>query len=101
VAIAIEFDADALVRACERFGVARLRVFGSAVTEHFDPAGSDVDLLVDFLPERGNLFHDYFDLKEELERIFGRDVDLVMADAVRNPYFARSAFGAAQELYAA
>ena len=67
----------------------------------FDQQTSDVDFLVDFLPGRGGLLHDYFQLKEDLERIVGRKVDLVDANAVRNPYFARTAFGSAEELYAA
>lgn len=60
-----------------------------------------VDFLVDFLPGRSGLFHDYFELKEELERILGRQVDLVDGGAVRNPYFARSAFSSAEDIYAA
>lgn len=85
-------------RACERCGVARLRVFGSILTDHFDPDRSDVDFLVDFLPGRENAFRDYFDLKSELERIVGREVDLIVARSVRNPFFKASAFGSAQEL---
>ena len=50
---------------------------------------------------RGGLLRDDFNVKEELERIAGRGVDLVDAGAVRNPYFARSTFGSAEELYAA
>lgn len=83
-------DLEAIRLACVRHGVTRLRVFGSATTEHFDQA-SDVDFLVDFAPDNPNLFHDYFDLKFELERITGRPVDLVDASAVRNPYFRASA----------
>ena len=79
----------------------RLRIFGSALTDRLDPEGSDIDFLVDFAPDNTNLFHAYFDLKFELERITGRPVDLVDASAVRNPYFKASAFGSAQELYAA
>lgn len=94
-------DLDAIARACKRYGVQRLRIFGSALTDHFDPDGSDIDFLADFAPGNTNLFHDYFDLKFELERITGRRVDLVDASAVRNPYFKASAFGSDQELYAA
>lgn len=94
-------DDEAILRACERYHVQRLRVFGSAVTDRFDPQHSDVDFLVDFLPDNDDLFQDYFDLKDELEHILGRPVDLVDASAVRNPYFKASAFGSAQELYAA
>jgi Predicted nucleotidyltransferases len=98
---AVPVDVEAIARACEAHGVKRLRIFGSVLGEKFDRETSDVDFLVDFLPGRGGLFHDYFDLKEELERIVGRGVDLVDAGAVRNPYFARSAFGSAEDLYAA
>ena len=98
---AIPMDVQAIARACESHGVRRLRVFGSVLSPEFDSEMSDVDFLVDFLPGRGGLFHDYFNLKEELERIVGRGVDLVDAGAVRNPYFARSAFGSAEDLYAA
>lgn len=93
-------DLDAITRACERYGVQRLRIFGSALTDRFAP-DSDIDFLVDFVPGNTNLFHDYFDLKFELERITGRRVDLVDASAVRNPYFRASAFSSAQDLYAA
>lgn len=95
------FDIEAIQRACERYGVERLKVFGSVLTDQFDPETSDVDFLVTFLPERENLFHDYFDLKFELERIIDRRVDLVMERSVKNPFFKASAFESAQDLYAA
>ncbi len=98
---AVPVDVQAIGRACEAHGVERLRIFGSVLGDKFDTDTSDVDFLVDFLPGRGGLFHDYFELKEDLERIVGRGVDLVDAGAVRNPYFARSAFSSAEDLYAA
>ena len=94
-------DVTAIARAGEAHGVQRLRIFGSVLGAEFDPETSDIDFLVDFLPGRGGLLHDYFELKEELERVLGRGVDLVDAGAVRNPYFARSAFGSAEDVYAA
>lgn len=101
MAVTALLDIEAIRRACEQFGVERLRVFGSVLSDGFDSERSDVDFLVDFLPDNDALFNDYFDLKAELERIAGRDVDLVDASAVRNPYFKASAFGSARELYAA
>lgn len=98
---ALQLDLEAIAHACEKHGVTRLRVFGSALTDRFDPLASDIDFLVDFAPDNPNLFHDYFDLKFELEEITGRPVDLVDASAVRNPYFKASAFSSAQDLYAA
>jgi len=94
-------DIKAIERACQRFGVERLWVFGSILSEHFDEQSSDVDFLVDFFPDNDALFEDYFDLKAELELIVGRKVDLVDVSAIRNPYFKESARATAQELYAA
>lgn len=98
---AVSLDIDAIRRACERFGVERLRIFGSALTDRFNPETSDIDFLVTFQPERKNLFHDYFDLKFELEQILNRRVDLVMERSVKNPFFKAAVFGSAQDVYAA
>ena len=75
-------ELDAL---CRRFHVKALAMFGSAVTESWDPARSDLDFVVEFLPQAAErIFHGYFDFREELERLYGRKVDLVMPNAVRN-----------------
>lgn len=72
---------------CRRFGVRRLDVFGSAATGFFDPARSDVDFLVEFDADPARLFDRYFGLKESLEELYARPVDLVTAGSLRNPYF--------------
>lgn len=98
---AVLLDTDAIRDACERFGVERLRIFGSVLTDRFNPETSDIDFLVTFQPERDNLYYDYFDLKAELERIVGRRVDLVMERSVKNPSFKAAVFESAQDVYAA
>lgn len=94
------FDVDAIRRACERHGVERLRVFGSVLTEYFDPETSDIDFLVEFQNNREDLFGDYFDLKLDLEQIVGRNVDLVLERSVKNPFLRKSVFRSAQGIYA-
>ncbi|WP_147916175.1 nucleotidyltransferase family protein [Ruania zhangjianzhongii] len=98
---ASHLDIEAIRHASKRYGVQRLRVFGSVLEDHFDPARSDIDFLVDFLPGRDDAFDDYFGLREALTEIVGRDVDLVVARTVRNPYFKAAAFNSAQDVYAA
>jgi len=98
---AVTLDSEAIGRACEQYGVERLRVFGSALTDQFDPATSDVDFLVTFREGREDLFQDYFDLKFELERIVGREVDLVVERSVKNPFFKAAVLSTARDLYAA
>lgn len=94
-------DREEIAKVCRAHGVQRLRLFGSASGDRFDASRSDVDILVEFAPEVSDVFDAYFGLKEDLERLLRRPVDLVMANAVRNPYFAASAFAHAEELYAA
>lgn len=71
---------------CRRTGIARLELTGSAARgSDFDPATSDLDLLVEFTPEsRLNAF-EFIELGEELGRILGRSVDLIELSAVENP----------------
>lgn len=71
---------------CRRLRVRRLDLFGSAATDEFG-ADSDVDVLVEFDREPGDLFNRSFELKEQLEIIFGRPVHVVVENAIRNPYF--------------
>lgn len=83
----IEDHRDEIVALCRAYGVRRLEVFGSAARDDFDPERSDVDLLYEWDESVGrNRFHDYFDLKEALEVLLGRSVDLVSSQAMRNPY---------------
>jgi predicted nucleotidyltransferase len=87
---------------CRRFGVERLDLFGSAATDTFDPARSDIDLLVEFGSDAGHVTLDtYFDLKDALEVLLRRSVDLVMEDAIRNPYVRAEIERSKRALYAA
>lgn len=97
----VKLDREALERACREHHVARLRLFGSGTSSRFDAATSDMDFLVDFLPHAPKGIGPFLDLKADLERIVGRDVDLVESRAIKNPYFAKRAFAEAVELYAA
>jgi hypothetical protein len=74
---------------CQRYNVRRLELFGSAATDDFDSARSDLDFLVEFQPgqDLGPWLRHYFDLRDELARLFDRPVDLVMAEAVTDPRF--------------
>jgi predicted nucleotidyltransferase len=68
--------------------VLRLEAFGSAAKGCFDPATSDVDFLLEFLPlGPGRRTDAYFGLLEDLQALLKRPVDLLMTRAVRNRYF--------------
>ncbi|ATE57319.1 MULTISPECIES: nucleotidyltransferase family protein [Actinosynnema] len=87
---------------CRALGVRRLDVFGSALGDAFDPESSDVDLLVEFDARPGfDHFGSYFALREGLELIFGRPVDLVSSAGIRNPYFRQRVMESREQVYAA
>lgn len=86
---------------CRRFGVARLELFGSATTGAFDPGRSDLDFLVDFGAGQSDLFSRYFGLKEALEALYCRPVDLLIPQAMVNPYFIEAVNNTRQLVYAA
>ncbi len=84
----IEQHREEVAVLCRRAGARRLDVFGSAVRDDFDPVTSDLDFLVEFDDLPPKAYADaYFMLKERLEQLFGRPVDLVTAASVDNPYF--------------
>lgn len=71
---------------CRKYGIAKLSLFGSAARNELQ-AGSDVDVMVEFLPEsRASLF-EMAELKEELSAALGgREVDIATPEILRNPY---------------
>lgn len=74
-------------RVCKCLPVKRLGLFGSVLGDNFDK-DSDVDVLVIFdADENVDLFDKYFELKEQLEEIFERKVDLVVDRKFKNPVF--------------
>jgi predicted nucleotidyltransferase len=93
---------EPLRQLCARYRVRRLDVFGSAASGRFEADKSDLDFVVEFYPLGPGLYADtYFGLKEELEALFDRGVDLVMDSAVVNPYFREELNRTRTELYAA
>ncbi len=87
---------------CKKHRVMSFGVFGSAATGHFNET-SDLDFLVDFDPaltatQKAAAF---FGLKEELESMFSRPVDLVTMSSLTNPYFRDSVLEERHSLYAA
>ena len=77
-------------RICRRLPVQRLGLFGSALDQNFSQS-SDIDVLVIFdSDENIDLFDKYFELKEQLEKIFKREVDLVVDRKFKNPVLRES-----------
>jgi predicted nucleotidyltransferase len=67
-------------------------LFGSAARDDFDEQTSDFDFLVSFSDELSVLDRgdNFLDLVEDLETLFGRDVDLMTEKSLSNPYLVKS-----------
>ncbi len=73
---------------CRKHRVRRLALFGSGVSDGFDPASSVLDSLVEFqLMQPAEHADSYFNLEEDLRLLLGVPIDLVEPGSIRNPYF--------------
>jgi predicted nucleotidyltransferase len=83
---------------CKKYEAKSLTLFGSALTEEFNPDSSDLDFLLELTtPENG--LDRYFGIKEELEKLLSREVDLVMPKAIKNPYLKESIYSRLKKCY--
>ncbi|CBN55573.1 MULTISPECIES: nucleotidyltransferase family protein [Kamptonema] len=91
-----------LTEFCQHYRVLKMELFGSATGDNFDEEKSDLDFLVQFTPmspvEYANCF---FGLREALNKLFNRSIDLVEINSIRNPYFLQSIEKSRVILYAA
>ena len=88
---------------CRINGIKRLDIFGSALRTDFGPE-SDIDLLVEFEPDRSLSLFDIVGMEQELSDLFGRKVDLIERLAVERSrnYIRRAAIlESAETIYAA
>jgi uncharacterized protein len=87
---------------CQRYGIRKLEVFGSAArADDFQPDSSDADFLVEFAPDVQPGLDTFFGAKAALEALLGRGVDLMEPGAVRNPYVRASINRNREAIYAA
>jgi hypothetical protein len=82
MSLKVSVDRQQLNAFCQANGINKLAVFGSAVREDFDPARSDVDVLLAFAAGQAPGMFKFVRLADELERLFGRRVDLVTYESL-------------------
>ena len=96
----MEIPGDKISSFCRHWKVRELSLFGSALRTDFRP-DSDVDILVSFFEDaRWSLF-DLVNMADELASVFGRPVDLVEKEALRNPFRRESILSTRKIIYAA
>lgn len=97
----VDLYRDEVAILCERAGARSLDAFGSGARADFDPITSDLDFLVEFDELPPTAYADaFFTLKEGLESLFGRPVDLVTVSSLANPFFRARITAERQPVYA-
>jgi len=70
---------------CQSHYVSELYLFGSMANENFTDK-SDIDFLISFQGvDPQEYFDNYMDLKERLEALLNRDIDLLEKQTIKNP----------------
>ncbi len=96
----ITVDRERIADFCRRWRITEFALFGSVLRDDFRP-DSDVDVLVSFDPATAWSLLDVVQMAEELQALFGRKVDIVEKDAIRNPFRRHSILTTKEVLYAA
>ena len=96
----LRLDKDELTKFCRKWRIRELSIFGSALRDDFGPE-SDLDFLVSFEPETSIDLFDLIEMKDELESFYGRPIDLVEKEALRNPWRKREILRTRELIYAA
>lgn len=77
----LELPADALRNFCQKWQIVELSLFGSVLRDDFRP-DSDVDILVQFVPDAAWTLLDLVNMERELAELMGREVDLIEKSAI-------------------
>lgn len=97
----IEINKSALSQLGEKYKVSKMYVFGSVTNDSFSET-SDIDILISFHGLPIDQYTDnFFDLHDELEKLFGRKVDLLTENSITNPFFKEKVQKTRQLIYAA
>ncbi|MBW1793090.1 MAG: nucleotidyltransferase family protein [Deltaproteobacteria bacterium] len=89
---------EEIVRFCKRNHIVKLSIFGSALQKDFGP-DSDIDLLVEFDPDRIPGLIRLAGMEIEMAEIIGRKVDIRTPQDL-SPYFRNEILDTAEVQYA-
>lgn len=96
----IDLPLEAIRAFCHKWRIREFSLFGSVLREDFSP-DSDIDVLVSFDPAAPWSLWDLIDMRDELCALFGRDVDLIEKEGLRNPFRRQEILSTRRVVYAA
>lgn len=83
----IDNNINLIKKLCRKYRVRTLSVFGSVLGDDFRD-NSDIDFVVDFNEDDPFKYTDlYFQLKEKLEDLLKRQIDLIEERGIKNNFF--------------
>ena len=95
----IRIDRERIAEFCRKWKITEFALFGSVLRDDFR-SDSDIDVLVAFAPRAGITFDNRVEMLDELSAFFGRPVDLVVKNAVRNPFRRHAILTSKEVVYA-
>lgn len=81
MALALELPREQIAEFCRRNAIRKLALFGSVLRDDFRPE-SDIDVLIDFVPESKVNFFQFVEIQDNLQRILNREIDLHTAGSL-------------------
>lgn len=95
----IKATPEQIAEYCDRWKITEFALFGSVLRDDFRP-DSDIDVLVSFAPDRSLTLDSYIKMREEIEALFERKVDLVHKQYLKNPFRRHEILKTQQVIYA-
>jgi len=97
----IKNNLSSLNNLCRKYNVKTMHIFGSVCTDNFSD-NSDIDILISFNELSIEEYTDnYFNLHNELEKLFDRKIDLLTERSIKNPYLLEGINKTRELIYAA
>jgi uncharacterized protein len=98
----IELPMPEIEQFYQKWNLTEFALFGSVLRDDFRPESSDIDVMVQFHPDAKPTFWELDQMEEELKKLFGRDVDVIMRSGIersRNYLRRREILSSAKVVY--
>lgn len=95
----IKASPDQIAEFCQRWKITEFALFGSVLRDDFRP-DSDIDVLLSFSSNQHFTWDDWTTMQKTIESLFGREVDLVSKEYLKNPYRRHEILSTCQVIYA-
>jgi len=96
----VSLNFDEVIKICKKYNINELSLFGSSIRDDFKET-SDIDILVSFDKNSEISLFNIIELESEFVKLFGRDVDVVEKESLKNPIRKKIILSSREIIYAA